>query len=242
MRKTEYAKMARMQSTNWWYAGRRQLICELAKSARTIKMGKLKILDVGCGTGANLSALGNIGKVVGIDYSPYAVKICKKNGFVVQKGSANKLPFASDSFDVVVLADVIEHLDDDKTAVLEAARVLRRGGMLIATVPAYPWLFSGHDQAVGHKRRYTKHELEGIFISARLKPSLVSYIFSFALGPVVFVRMLKKAANAKGSDDFSVWPPLNSALEALARAERMLLGCGVRMPFGTSIVCEAKKR
>ena len=160
MKTAEYSKMAAMQGSSWWFKGRKDMLADMMGEYFGI-VGGCRVLDIGCGTGSNIAALARIGKATGVDNSKTAVEYCRKTGIEARLGSALKLPFESGIFDVAVMADVLEHIGNEKKAIAEARRVLRKDGILIITVPAYQALFSYHDRAVGHKRGYSKKSLRG---------------------------------------------------------------------------------
>lgn len=147
-----------VEDDHWWYRGRRRVLSrvigslELAPGAR--------ILDAGCGSGRNMVELARLGEVTGIELSPTSVAAARSRevGEVVE-GSVEDLPFEDDSFDFAVCLDVIEHLDDDLQTLRELRRVVRPGGRLLVTVPAYPSLWSSHDVVNHHRRRYTRASL-----------------------------------------------------------------------------------
>ena len=239
MKKSEYSKMALLQKGNWWYASRRVLCLQLIKKFAK-KSGKPEILEIGCGTGPNLGALAALGNATGIDLSKTAVAHCKRLGFQARVGSALSLPFGQNSFDVVVIMDVLEHLDNDSRAFAQALRVLRKGGIMVLSVPAYQWLFSYHDRAIGHRRRYTKNSL--IRLASGNTPEFASYIFSFALFPAALFRLFKSAGGTSESDALVVPWPFNNALLFLSGLELRLILSGVSLPFGTSVFCVIRKK
>ncbi|MBM3228992.1 class I SAM-dependent methyltransferase [Candidatus Parvarchaeota archaeon] len=239
MKRIDYEKMARVQNTNWWFVSRQLLLCQLVQSI-TPKKQKTVILEIGCGTGSNLSKLSSFGKAIGLDNSKIALSFCRNQGLDARLGDALDLPFKDNFADIVVYADVLEHIADDKRAVAQAYRVLKPGGYLIATVPAYPWLFSLHDIAVGHKRRHTTKSIAGLL--SMFEILRCSHFFSYALFPAVAARLVKKLASVEGSDDFSVPGPVNSLLLSLSAAERKAISMGASIPVGTSIICVARKK
>ena len=231
--------MAAMQGSNWWSKGRKDMLAGMI--GKYIGMvGGCRLLDIGCGTGSNIAALARIGKATGVDNSKTAVEYCRKTGIEARLGSALKLPFESCIFDVAVMADVLEHIGNEKKAIAEARRMLQKCGILIITVPAYQSLFSYHDRAVGHKRRYSKKNLEGLL--GGFDVEYFSHFFSFALVPAVAARVVGTIAGARKSDSIPAWGVLEAVLSALGAIERKIMLCGVRMPFGTSIIIVAKKR
>ena len=138
MERGEYELMFRVEDTHWWYVGRRRIIQTLVeKIFASLTNPKPRILDVGCGTGANLKVLAAYGQAEGVDISPQAVDFCRERRLEsVKLGAAEDLPYENDSFELVTALDVIEHLDDDVAGLREMRRVLRRDGRLLLFVPA----------------------------------------------------------------------------------------------------------
>ena len=161
MEKIEYQRLHEREYIHWWNIGRRRIL-EAALS-RNLKFSptERKVLDVGCGAGGNILFLKKFGNVTGFDISEEALSFSGDKGFSeLVLGRAEILPFREGSFDIVSALDCIEHIEDDEAALQEAYRVLKDGGTLLLTVPSHPWLWSRHDEALHHKRRYTKNELQ----------------------------------------------------------------------------------
>src|SRR5262249_42972179 len=151
-----------------------------------------EILDAGCGTGALLEALraDPANRAVGLDFSEAALQFCRERGYDrLVRGDLTVLPFPDARFDVITALDVIEHLDDDAGAAREIARVLKPGGILVASVPAYRFLWSGHDIALHHRRRYQMSEMTGLLRSAGLAIEKSTYLLT-ALFPLAAAQRL----------------------------------------------------
>src|SRR4051794_37534462 len=158
MESAEYETMFRVEETHWWYRAQHQLIFQTLDEEVPDWRTK-QILDAGCGTGAILKRLGSPDRNVGIDLAPEAVFFCGKRGLTnVQQGDIAALPYANDSFDVVICSSVIYHqwVNDPGAALTELQRVLRPGGLLLLNLPAFKFLHSAHDTAVMTARRFRK--------------------------------------------------------------------------------------
>jgi len=162
MQQHTYSIMYEVEGKHWWFAGRRRIIEGFVEQA-IADMGKLKprILDVGCGTGANLQMLSQFGAAEGVDVSTEALDFCRARGLArVKQGAAESLPFEDASFDLVTGLDVVEHLDDDIVGLSEMRRVLRPDGRAVLFVPAFMFLWGVQDDISHHRRRYTLPELK----------------------------------------------------------------------------------
>src|ERR1051325_8101084 len=168
MQQHTYAIMDRVEDKHWWFVGRRailetflrQIASRLAEPAKAGAQTELRILDVGCGTGANLEMLSHFGSSEGVDVSDDALEFCREKGLKAQKGLAEKLPFDDETFDVTTALDVIEHLDDDIAGLKEMFRVTKRGGYSLIFVPAFMWLWGVQDDISNHRIRYTKPQID----------------------------------------------------------------------------------
>src|SRR5436190_14856243 len=169
MQQHTYAIMRRVEETHWWFAGRRRIIKSfLGRLCCEITSGNggrnsVNILDVGCGTGANLEMLSEFGEAEGVDISGEALTFCRERGLEnVKQGEAEALPFEDSSFDLVTGLDVVEHLDDDHEGLKEMRRVLRPGGHVLVFVPAFMFLWGVQDDISHHRRRYTLDQLKQV--------------------------------------------------------------------------------
>lgn len=172
---------------HWWYQARRTIMEHIFwKNIVTIQKKK-KILSVGCGTGQELIALSHYGKVVGLDIDSVTISLCKKQGFCVEKGDICEPPFKDETFDIIVAMDVIEHIENDSKAIESLFKLLKKGGKLLITVPACPFLWSTYDEMgeFPHYRRYTYLSLYRL-LSSRFTIKKLSY-YNFFLFPLVFI-------------------------------------------------------
>jgi SAM-dependent methyltransferase len=238
----EYEAMYRLEDSYWWFVARRRLAVEIV--ARELAGRRdARILDVGCGTGSNLSAFSGLGSSVGIDMSPDALAFCRSRGLdQVTLSELERLPFPDRTFDVVTAMDVLEHVDDDLAALAELRRVLKPGGVLLATVPAYGFLWSEHDEALKHRRRYTAHELRNKLTVRDFAVERTSYFITTLFLPILLMRIHQGLFKKSTYPQTSVRPlpgPINSALVALLGLERRAFR-HINLPFGVSIVALAR--
>lgn len=212
---------------------------------RVIGRGRsLDILDVGCGTGINLGLFAKFGRVCGVDASPEAVRYCHTRGFdAVREGRAENLSFADKSFDMVAAIELLEHIRDDVGTLREFSRVLRDNGFLFLTVPAYQFLWTEHDEALDHVRRYTLSGLKRKLETLGFVLEKGSYMVTFT-SPLFLYRILKKIfarKNAQSKASYVTLPRfLNDLLVLPFFLEAKILN-RTRLPFGISIICVARK-
>jgi SAM-dependent methyltransferase len=228
----------RAEDRHWWYQGRRNVL------ERTIASLGLPadatILDAGCGSGRNMVDLARHGTVTGVELSDTSAKLAReRNVGVVVEGSVMDMPFADDSFELTVSLDVIEHLEDDVGALRELRRVTKPGGVLLVTVPAYQWLWSGHDEINHHHRRYNRRTLLAAAQSAGWQPQRSAHFNSLLLPVAIVLRALERfnPTTTKSSLDLWVPPaPLNWALRQPLNLEAAVIGRGGSIPAGLSLL------
>ncbi len=242
----EQQRMAEMEESYWWHVGRRALI------ERTLRRGlgldsEREVLDVGCGSGRNLELLRPFGRVRGLEPEGPGLEACRARGLGPQEviaGAADALPFGDASFDLVTALDVLEHLDCDQKGVAELHRVLKPGGHVLITVPAYRFLWSIHDEALGHRRRYVASELHALLNAGGFEVLRRTYAISLALPAIVSFRLaqgLSPALYQRGASYVEVPWLVNQALIAALKAEARLLD-RVDLPAGASILALGRKR
>jgi SAM-dependent methyltransferase len=235
--------MAEQAQVHWWYRARRELVAQLL--AGELAPGS-RVVDVGCGTGDNLAALeaASEGPVVGLELSPYAVRHAPRSaaGRVrVGVARAERLPLATGCADLVASMDVIEHLDDD-AALAEYHRVLRPGGLVLLTVPAYRWLWSAHDDWAAHLRRYTRPQLTAAVERAGFRLRRATYFNSFLVPPAAVLRRTPARRLVKGHQDEvgAASPVVDRVMTGLAAVERRWARRRA-VPFGLSVACVARR-
>jgi SAM-dependent methyltransferase len=230
-----------LEERHWWFVGRRRIV--LGVLDRCVPRGPLDVLDAGCGGGATLESLRDrYGNAVGVELSGEAVEYARGRGRDVMQGSIEELPFADRSLDLALALDVIEHVPDDGAALRELNRVLKPGGSLLLTVPALTMLWSQHDVANGHYRRYTAGRLRDRVRGAGFEVAFATYFNTLLFPPVLAARMLWKVRPKKVASDVAEVPgPVNALLAGLFSQERRLVG-RVPLPVGVSALCLARKR
>ena len=228
----------RAEDRHWWYRGRRQVLERVIAGLRL--PARARILDAGCGSGRNMVELARHGDVTGVELSPTSVGLAReRHAGEVIAGSVLDMPFESDSFDLAVCLDVIEHLADDVGALRELHRVVVPGGSLLVTVPAYQWLWSGHDEVNHHHRRYSRRSLERATAEAGWEKVRTTHFNSLLLPAAVMLRILDRFNRSTTESSLDLWvppQPLNWLLERPMLLEAALIGRGRRIPVGLSLL------
>ncbi|MFM7321751.1 MAG: class I SAM-dependent methyltransferase [Armatimonadota bacterium] len=238
-----YTAMYRLEDTHWWFVARRELARRILRGHFT--SGRARLLDMGCGTGGTLDILREFGEPVGIDLEPMALALCRERGHRrLVLGSGTALPFASNTFDGALALDVLEHIPDDAGAAREMARVLRPGGLAVVTVPAYRFLWSGHDVALFHQRRYVRTELRRVLEDAGLEIVWDGYTVTSLLPAAVLVRLWRRATERRDAppvaDTRATAPWLNRLLLRILRLESSTFP-KVRPWCGLTVLAVARK-
>lgn len=221
-----------VDSSSWWETERAIFIRE--RIAARSKPGQW-IVDVGCGRATMLDSDELRDRIrVNVDVEPWPEWARADALFVCARADA--LPFRTGSFQVVGSFDAIEHVEDDETAMKEQARVTHPDGFVVTAVPADERLWSAHDEAVGHYRRYTFESLRTLAARADLRPVTMTAMFSYLWLPAFLLRNrpLRRNAGNSGSD---VPKPVRSIIAAVAATERRI-SRRVRVPFGSSLWAE----
>lgn len=244
MQRHTYAIMNSVEDSHWWFVGRRAILESFLQDiVETIgnSQSAIHILDVGCGTGANIEMLAKFGEAEGVDVSDDALEFCKQKGLKAHKGLAESLPFADESFDVVTALDVIEHLDDDIAGLKEMRRVLKTGGKTLIFVPAFMWLWGVQDDVSNHRIRYTKRQIVERLRKAGFEIERATYANISFFAPILAGRTLMKLTGIKPESENNVnVSALNGVFGKIFSAERLWLR-NFDFPFGVSIVIVAKK-
>jgi SAM-dependent methyltransferase len=249
LERSYYDEYFLFEQDNWWFVSRRRILSRVLRDALPHGDDR-EVLDAGCGTGINLSLLKSFGRVTGIDCSPDAIRFCAERGHrdVIQ-GDLRSLDLPDARFDLVTALDVIEHIDDDAATVREMVRVTKPGGHLLITVPAFPGLWSDHDEINHHRRRYRSAELRSLVEAAGC--GIVKFsCMNTVLFPLAYAvrtyqqlrrRLFGPPAHGPRTDFVDYHPVVNRALGSIFSSEAPLVS-GPGLPFGLSLLCLARKQ
>jgi len=246
MNQDEFQVMDDGGSGNWWYKAREELLVRELKKLSSQK-SHLKILDLASACGGNFATCNEHGKVFGLDISWQSIEICKNKSIKnLVQADAQELPFADGSMDVIIALDVLEHLENDSGSMREVARVLNKNGLFIFNTPALMQLFSYHDLAFHHFRRYSAAELKKKLNNADLDVIFITY-WSFFMFPVVYsFRKLRKLfgdSKDQPSSDFQLKIPVfvDNIFRFFSQIELYLLKHKLCLPIGVSLFGTARK-
>lgn len=232
-----------LEETHWWYIGRRRIIARFVKEiCAQIMDHRPRILDVGCGTGANLKMLLQFGDAEGVDVSQDAIDFCRERRLTkVKLGAAESLPYEGDTFDLVTALDVVEHLDDDVAGLREMHRVLRPGGRVLLFVPTFMFLWGVQDEVSNHRRRYRLPDLERAVTEAGFEVERTTYVNITFFLPVLLVRKFMRLTGIRTETENTInIPAFNQIFGAIFGAERHWLRY-LNIPFGVSGLCVARR-
>lgn len=246
MEPEEYGRMHRLERNHWWFRGKRAAIAALLERAGARALGPRDlVVDVGCGTGAVLERFGAGALAVGIDDHADALRYARrKSEALLARSDARALPFRTGGVDRVFLLDVAEHVPEDAAVFAEIRRVLKPDGLAVVHVPAHPRMWSPHDEAMHHVRRYTRSELEARLSEAGLRPVLMTYTFGALFLPAIAVRAWKRRSERVAGDraDFGVAPAwMNRILGGWQSLEAAWLA-RTNLPLGVSLAAVVRRR
>ncbi|TXI92357.1 MAG: class I SAM-dependent methyltransferase [Neisseriales bacterium] len=246
MNQEHFHDMFAMEETHFWFRARREIIASVLDNQNLLD-SKLEVLEIGSGTGGNLVYFRQFfsdicGSEISIDAINYARK--KIKDIRLEQGSLpNDIPFGDKQFDLVLLFDVLEHVEHDQEALDAIYKRLKPGGSLIITVPAYQFLYGAYDKFLFHFRRYNYLQLSKLLKKSGFLIKFHSY-FNFWLFPLVLVsRLIERVLNRtakyaiQGKNDSL----LNSLFYQIMRSEKSILSKKISLPFGSSLICIAKK-
>jgi SAM-dependent methyltransferase len=244
MEPAEYDRMFAAEDRHFWFRGKREWIgAVLDRHLGPVISGP--ILDAGCGTGANLLYLSGRGESFGVEKDSTAVERCRQRGLSgrIVRGSVNQLAFRDGAFSLVGLFDVLYHREvGPECALAEAHRVLRSNGNLLITDSAVPLLTGPHDAAVWGRTRFTRRSLRLLVEAAGFEVLRLSYANCLLFPLILALRLVERTTGRERAGVSPRLLPGNRVLYAILRFEAALLRAGVNLPWGSSILCLARRR
>ena len=237
-----YIQMAAMETRRWWFVGRRRILTEVLTTHADLP-STCEILEVGCGTGGNLSMLSQFGRVCAIEPNDEGRGLARQKGdFEIRKGSLpHDIPFDAQTFDLISALDILEHVPEDQSSLHSLRNFLRPKGWLLITVPPFSFLWSSHDEDHYHKRRYNKTQLLRIVQNAGFSPVMVTYFNTLMFPLAVSIRLMKKILRLNELNEQMTLPePINALLTRLFSTERYFLK-NWPLPVGLSLLLLARK-
>jgi SAM-dependent methyltransferase len=240
------------EDRHWWFASRTRALLNMMD--RVLPGRDLKVLDIGCGAGNMIHHLSRYGQVKGVEMDPRPVAVAHERGYDVDLGDATQgLAYDQASFDVVTALDVIEHNQDDMSILHEMYRVVRPGGYVVVTVPAFMWLWSHNDVINAHVRRYTARELRDRLEAAGFRVRRMTYNNFFVFPMAAALILARRGSDSQpdlashhlSEDEYQVEmepasPPVNASLTGVGWVEAQVLRW-IDLPVGTSIIAIAQK-
>lgn len=240
-----------LERKNWWFTVRRKILSEridhLLQKPRNISS-----LNVGAATGITSDMLTKFGTVMSVEYDKECYEFTRSFlSTPIICGSITDLPFENESFDLVCAFDVIEHVEDDVTAVNELYRVCKTGGHIAITIPAYMFLWGPHDVINQHYRRYKLKQVTKLLNNHNGSIVYKTYYNSILFLPIMLFRILawiinafkrkKKTPASSDHDIFGTEGVFNNILAGIFNIDYYLLKWGARFPAGVSIMIFYKK-
>ena len=234
------------EERHWWFRARRTILADVLEHMHLPQ--NARIADVGCGTGGMLPVLARHGRVTGVDESPLAREYCVRSGFQDVHSPAD-WESKGEVYDVVTAFDVIEHVEDDVAFLKALYAHLAPGGYLVATVPAYPFLWSTFDEMNHHYRRYTGEALKRSLAASGFSVVRFTHMNAFLFPALAGARLFDRAFGHPPQNDVErrrmveSWfrvGPMNGILERIFSFERFWIRVGA-FPFGASILTVARK-
>lgn len=241
MERAVFDRMVELDQDHWWFVARRRILKRLIERI-VCPPKKARILEIGCGTGHNLAMLKSFGRLEASELDRCARAVAAKR--LPRRVKEAKLPdlsmFERNGYDLIALLDVLEHVSDDLGSLRAIHRRLKPGGALLMTVPANPWMWSAHDAAHHHFRRYTKKRLQELFLRSGLEIELLSYFNTLLFPLVAAARIVGKITRKGSADDKLPGAAVNATLKEIFGLEAGLLG-RAPFPFGVSLVAIVRR-
>jgi SAM-dependent methyltransferase len=236
MERAVFDRMAELDSRHWWFVARRRILSDLIE--REVKLpADARILEIGCGTGHNFPMLGRFGQIDALEIDDGARALASSRlGREIGSAPLPELPGIEDgAYHLIALLDVLEHIEEDVASLASIRKKLAPGGRILLTVPANPWMWSAHDAAHHHHRRYSKAGLRRVIAEAGLKIETLSYFNTLLFPVAAAARIAGKVMRRSESDDKMPAEPVNRLLGGVFGLERHLVG-RVPLPAGVSLV------
>lgn len=233
-----YLEMAETEACHWWFRGRRDILTTILAGLALPR--EASILEIGAGTGGNLPMLSQFGSVSAVEMDGTALQLARKktsDAFDIRRGKCpDDMPFPQHSFDLVCMLDCLEHIADDAGSLDCAARMLKPGGAVLITVPAYQWLWSAHDIFLHHQRRYCLRSLRALATRCGMRVDKMSYFNTLLFPLAVAARIGDRLSGNQKATGAGLPPrPVNYALHRLLSTERHWLA-RASLPFGISLM------
>jgi SAM-dependent methyltransferase len=241
------------EDSHWWFASRTRAL-NAVMGPLLPQTSDFRLLDVGCGAGNMIHHLSRYGRVKGLEIDERPVKMAHQRGYDVDLFDVtDPMPFDDSSFDAVTALDVIEHNEDDMAILTDSYRVLKPGGHIIITVPAFMWLWSHNDDINAHVRRYTAGEIKQKLSQTGFKVKRVTYNNFFVFPMAAALILLRRSSDAEpelashhlDEEEYQVEmepasPPVNAVLTVVGQVEAALIRW-VNLPVGTSLIAVGQK-
>lgn len=235
-----YPVFYNIEKEHWWFSARKTILMDFM-TKRLPPSPTMKLLDVGCGTGALLEEFTKRFDAHGIDPSQAAVEFCRKRGLMTVKVGMLKQHPVAEKVDIMTLLDVVEHIEDDGQLLLDAYQRITSDGYILITVPAYQWMWSNHDVVLHHKRRYSRESLRVLVKDAGFDIIHLTHFNTILFPLAVVKRLLTRFLHLRERDEYKVPPKLiNTLMRSIFALERLVVP-GFSIPFGLSLLCLAKK-
>ena len=243
MQEELYGEIFAAEQEHWWFVARHRIVLHLLERYLQPNSGAPhKVADLGCGCGMMLLRLSEKYEPVGLDGSRNAIEFARRRGVTAKLGALpGDVPLSRESYDAVLMLDVLEHLKYDRASVEVAASLLKPGGILICTVPAHMWLWTKFDEDHHHFRRYSRRQFRSLFDEPSIRLELLSHLNAILFAPAAMWRILAAKVFERDRARYLRLPPFNSVLRSIFAFERLLLG-KVPMPLGLSFIAIARKR
>jgi SAM-dependent methyltransferase len=240
MEATYGARYAQLYREHWWWRARSAILMDLLRSVRP--RPDSAILDVGCGDALSFRALSEFGSVRGIEVDENLLDPAGPFRELISTLPLGDPVYQDESwrFDLITAFDVIEHIDDDRAAISNMAAMLRPGGLLVVTVPAFEFLWDYHDDINHHRRRYTAGRLRNVLETGGLEVMQVRYLFRALFIPKFLLRLINANRSEKVSHHGMPGPAINTVLERICVLEDHVLR-HLPIPIGTSVVGVARR-